>query len=92
MKSAATRTTAEDKRETDKVEIIEQTVKVWFLLVRESLQPFFCALWFAFIVLYLASYAGNLILEQRAAVFLASMAIACTTVRVFRTIWAIDER
>ena len=40
MKSAATRTTAEDKRETDKVEIIEQAVKVWFLLVRESLQPF----------------------------------------------------
>ena len=49
------------------------------------------ALWFAFIVLYLAFYAGSLDFWQRAAVFLASMAIACAVIAVFWIRWAIAE-
>jgi uncharacterized membrane protein len=41
------------------------------------------ALWFAFIVLYLAFYAGNLDVWQKAAVFLASGALVGATVAVF---------
>lgn len=49
------------------------------------------ALWFAFIVLYLAFYAGNLDFWQKAAVFLASMAIACAITAVFWVRWTIQE-
>jgi len=49
------------------------------------------ALWFASIVLYLAFYAGNLDFWQRAAVFLASMAIACAIIAVFWIRWAMRE-
>jgi membrane protein DedA with SNARE-associated domain len=41
------------------------------------------ALWFAFIVLYLAFYAGNLDFWQKAAVFLASGALVGAIVGVF---------
>jgi hypothetical protein len=41
------------------------------------------ALWFAFIVLYLAFYAGTLDLWQKAAVFLASGALVGATIAVF---------
>lgn len=41
------------------------------------------ALWFAFVVLYLAFYAGNLDLWQKAAVFLASGALVGATIAVF---------
>jgi hypothetical protein len=46
--------------------------------------------WFAFIVLYLAFFAGGLDLWQKAAVFLASGAIACGLVAVFWVKWALD--
>jgi Trk-type K+ transport system membrane component len=45
--------------------------------------------WFAFIVLYLAFYAGGLDWWQRAAVFLASGAIAIGLVAVFWVRWAV---
>jgi hypothetical protein len=48
------------------------------------------ALWFAFIVLYLAFYAGNLDFWQKAAVFLASMAIATGLLSVFWIRWAVQ--
>lgn len=48
------------------------------------------AFWFAFIVLYLAFYAGTLDFWQKAAVFLASMAIAGGIVAVFWIRWAIQ--
>jgi uncharacterized membrane protein len=41
------------------------------------------ALWFAFIVLYLAFYAGNLNVWQKAAVFLASGALVGAIIAVF---------
>jgi membrane protein DedA with SNARE-associated domain len=41
------------------------------------------ALWFAFIVLYLAFYAGNLDVWQKAAVFLASGTLVGAIVAVF---------
>ncbi len=41
------------------------------------------ALWFAFVVLYLAFYAGNLDLWQKAAVFLASGVLVGATIAVF---------
>jgi uncharacterized membrane protein len=41
------------------------------------------ALWFAFIVLYLAFYAGTLDFWQKAAVFLASGALVGATIAVF---------
>ena len=44
--------------------------------------------WFAFIVLYLAFYAGNMGLWQKAAVFLASGAIVGGIVAVFWTRYA----
>jgi hypothetical protein len=47
------------------------------------------ALWFAFIMLYLAFYAGTLDFWQKAAVFLASMAIAGAAIAVFWIRWAI---
>jgi hypothetical protein len=43
------------------------------------------AIWFAFIVLYLAFYAGGMGLWQKAAVFLASGAIVAAIIGVF---WA----
>ena len=46
--------------------------------------------WFAFIVLYLAFFAGGLDWWQRAAVFLASGAIAFGLVAVFWVKWAIN--
>jgi hypothetical protein len=49
------------------------------------------ALWFAFIILYLAFYAGDLDFWQKAAVFLASMAIVCAIIAVFWIRWAIRE-
>ena len=45
--------------------------------------------WFAFIVLYLAFFAGGLDWWQRAAVFLASGAIAIGLVAVFWVKWVI---
>ena len=48
------------------------------------------ALWFAFIVLYLAFYAGSLDFWQRAAVFLASMAVAGALIAVFWIRWAVQ--
>jgi len=39
--------------------------------------------WFAFIVLYLAFYAGNMNFWQKAAVFLASGAIVAAIIAVF---------
>ena len=45
--------------------------------------------WFAFIVLYLAFFAGGLDWWQRAAVFLASGAIAIGLVAIFWVKWAI---
>jgi len=39
--------------------------------------------WFAFIVLYLAFYAGNMDVWQKAAVFLASAAIVGGVIAVF---------
>jgi hypothetical protein len=49
------------------------------------------ALWFAFIVLYLAFYASSLDFWQKAAVFLASMAIATAAIAVFWVRWAVRE-
>lgn len=46
--------------------------------------------WFAFIVLYLAFFAGSLDIWQKAAVFLASGAIAGGLVAVFWVKWALD--
>ena len=46
-------------------------------------------LWFAFIVLYLAFYAGDFNLWQKAAVFLASGAIAGGLIAVFWVKWAL---
>ncbi len=46
-------------------------------------------LWFAFIVLYLAFYAVNFNLWQKAAVFLASGAIAGGLIAVFWIKWAL---
>jgi hypothetical protein len=45
--------------------------------------------WFAFVVLYLAFYAGNFNLWQKAAVFLASGAIASGLIAVFWVKWAL---
>ncbi|MGD0423941.1 MAG: hypothetical protein ABSA92_10855 [Candidatus Bathyarchaeia archaeon] len=45
--------------------------------------------WFAFIVLYLAFFAGGLDWWQRAAVFLASGAVAIGLVAVFWVRWVI---
>ena len=44
--------------------------------------------WFAFILIYLAFYADSLNLWQRAAVFLASGAIATGLIAVFWVKWA----
>jgi len=44
--------------------------------------------WFAFIVLYLAFFAGGFNLWQKAAVFLASGAIASGIIAVFWVKWA----
>jgi hypothetical protein len=41
------------------------------------------AIWFAFVVLYLAFYAGNLDLWQRTAVFLASGVLVGAVIAVF---------
>ncbi len=46
-------------------------------------------LWFAFIVLYLAFYAVNFNLWQKAAFFLASGAIAGGLITVFWIKWAL---
>lgn len=43
------------------------------------------ALWFAFIVLYLAFYAGGMDFWQKAAIFLASGAIVIAIIAVFWT-------
>jgi hypothetical protein len=61
------------------------------LSIRISATVMVGALWFAFIVLYLAFYAGNLDFWQKAAVFLASMAIACAITAVFWIRWMIQE-
>lgn len=61
------------------------------LSTRISVTVLVGALWFAFIVLYLAFYAGNLDFWQKAAVFLASMAIACAITAVFWVRWTIQE-
>jgi hypothetical protein len=45
--------------------------------------------WFAFIVLYLAFFAGAFDIWQKAAIFLASGAIACGLVAVFWVRWAL---
>lgn len=45
--------------------------------------------WFAFIVLYLAFYAGSFNLWQKVAVFLASGAIASGLIAVFWVKWAL---
>jgi hypothetical protein len=47
--------------------------------------------WFAFIVLYLAFYAGSLDFWQKAAVFLASMALAGGAIAVFWVRWALQS-
>ncbi len=49
---------------------------------------FVSVFWFAFIVLYLAFFAGGLNLWQKAAVFLASGAIASGIIAVFWVKWA----
>lgn len=41
------------------------------------------AIWFAFVVLYLAFYSGNLDLWQKTAVFLASGALVGAVIAVF---------
>lgn len=46
-------------------------------------------LWFAFIVLYLAFYAESFNIWQKAAVFLASGAIASGLIAVFWVKWAL---
>jgi hypothetical protein len=46
--------------------------------------------WFAFMVLYLAFFAGSLNVWQKAAVLLASGAIASGLVAVFWVKWALD--
>jgi len=48
--------------------------------------------WFAFIVLYLAFYSGNYNLWQKAAVFLASGAIATGLIAVFWVKWALGQK
>ncbi len=48
--------------------------------------------WFAFIVLYLAFFAQNFDLWQKAAIFLASGAIAIGLVAVFWVRWALDQK
>ena len=48
--------------------------------------------WFAFIVLYLAFYAGALNLWQKAAVFLASGAIATGLIAVLWVKWALGQK
>lgn len=45
--------------------------------------------WFAFIVLYLAFFAGGLDFWQKAAVFLASGAIVCGIIAVLWIKWAL---
>jgi hypothetical protein len=45
--------------------------------------------WFAFIVLYLAFFAGGFNLWQKVAVFLASGAIASGLIAVFWVKWAV---
>jgi hypothetical protein len=49
---------------------------------------FVSVFWFAFIVLYLAFFAGGFNLWQKAAVFLASGAIASGLIAVFWVKWA----
>jgi ABC-type uncharacterized transport system permease subunit len=61
------------------------------LSTRISATVMVAALWFAFIVLYLAFYAGNLDFWQKAALFLASMAVACGITAVFWIRWTIQE-
>jgi len=46
--------------------------------------------WFAFTVLYLAFFAQNFDFWQKAAIFLASGAIAAGLVAVFWVKWALD--
>jgi hypothetical protein len=46
--------------------------------------------WFAFVVLYLAFFSGGLDLWQKAAIFLASGAIAMGLVAVFWVRWTLD--
>jgi hypothetical protein len=48
--------------------------------------------WFVFIVLYLAFFAQNFDLWQKAAIFLASGAIALGLVAVFWVRWALDQK
>jgi len=48
-------------------------------------------LWFAFIVLYLAFYAGNMDFWQKASVFLASMAIVGGLISVFWIRWGLKS-
>jgi hypothetical protein len=48
---------------------------------------FVSVFWFAFIVLYLAFFAGGLNLWQKVAVFLASGAIATGMIAVFWVKW-----
>jgi hypothetical protein len=48
---------------------------------------FVSVFWFAFIVLYLAFFAGGLSLWQKVAVFLASGAIASGLIAVFWVKW-----
>jgi Trk-type K+ transport system membrane component len=47
--------------------------------------------WFAFIVLYLAFFAQGMDLWQKAAIFLASGAIALGLVAVFWVKWALSQ-
>jgi hypothetical protein len=46
------------------------------------------AFWFAFIVIYLAFFAGGLNLWQKAAVFLASGAVATSLIAALWVKWA----
>lgn len=48
-------------------------------------------IWFAFIVLFLAFYAGGLDFWQKAAVFLASAAIVGGAIGVYWARWALRD-
>ena len=49
------------------------------------------AIWFAFVVLYLAFYAGDINLWQKAAVFLASGALVGATIAVLWVTYGIQS-
>lgn len=67
----------------------EERTKMASLGSRIAVTILVIVFWFAFIVLYLAFFAGGLDWWQRAAVFLASGAIAIGLVAVFWVKWVV---